>query len=169
MIFEEIFLAVYCILFIFKTAANREKYRSKYEKAYRRLCREQARNDISDAIAFLEADLEKRGVKSEITQEAIEQTVNAKWEEKAKKELSSKGLDGTDKELVCKTANELRYRKLSMEAIDTLLPQVSRIRCYQNLIFRLLEDIPLYIPLTNKKREGGELKEYNITVLGNGD
>lgn len=147
----------------------REKYRSKYEKAYRRLCREQARNDISDAIAFLEADLEKRGVKSEITQEAIEQTVNAKWEEKAKKELSSKGLDGTDKELVCKTAHELRYRKLSMEAIDTLLPQVSRIRCYQNLIFRLLEDIPLYIPLTNKKREGGELKEYNITVLGNGE
>lgn len=45
------------------------------------------------------------------------------------------------------------------------MPEVQRINCYQEIVFDVLHDYPLYYPLRNKK---GRKKELKVTIIGAG-
>lgn len=55
------------------------------------------------------------------------------------------------------------------EALDAFLPVIKRVRYYENLVFSLLEDIPLVTPVVNVSLFCDREREFNLTIFGNGE
>ncbi len=63
----------------------------------------------------------------------------------------------------------LLNRNAENEALDAYLPMIKRVRYYENLVFSLLEDIPLVTPVADVPLACDREREFNLTILGNGE
>ncbi len=95
-----------------------------------------------------------------ILEQNIIDVINEKYKKEFKKQIEII-------EAECKAAN--KNKKETEKAVDEFLgkekPIIDRVRYYENLIFKLLKEIPLITPIIDKKDSG---KELNVTVFGSG-
>ncbi len=129
-----------------KTLDNLEKsYRVKYKGFINRnfdsQCRQYAYKTLTEAV--------QKQTKQVSAEQMLEKLTDAENDEKRVQKAKQIQSD------------------IENRCLDLILPEVNRVRYFENLIYNLLIDIPLYRPLINRPAEK-EPSEFNITVLGGG-
>lgn len=105
------------------------------------------------------------GQYTEMFKNKINRKANNLLKADQKKESKNKESDpeATDEEKSVKNIDEYRA-----DVLYEMMPIVSRIVYQTNLIYNLLEDIPLFTPLLNRSANISDNPEFNLTVLGTG-